>query len=147
MVICGVCRRDLTLVAEISEDAVPGEAGVIGGKQRIERFWSRATGERDRESSLSANCAARRANEFFGGGVKKIGRGGEDFDGSGRGHREFVIFKLPITNHKFPIIFRNFSSAGHRVPSARRLPSGPRFQRDSWGNYAEAAPSTHRARD
>src|ERR1700730_10293595 len=44
-------------------------------------------------------------------------------------------------------ISQNFSSDGHRVLLIRQLLSGPRFPRDSWGNFVEAAPSKHRVRD
>src|SRR5260370_5113257 len=82
----GVSGRDVALVAKKQKDAVPDEVGVVCGEQRIESFWSRATGERDRESSLGADGGASGANEFFGSGVKKIGGTGKHFNRSSRRH-------------------------------------------------------------
>src|SRR5260370_18117371 len=73
----GVSGRDVALVAKKQKDAVPDEVGVVCGEQRIESFWSRATGKRDRESSLGADGGPSAANEFFGRGVNKIGGPGK----------------------------------------------------------------------
>src|SRR5213593_1542999 len=45
------------------------------------------------------------------------------------------------------IIFRSSSSGARRAQGVLRLPSDPRFQRDSLENFAEEAPSTHRGQN
>src|SRR5205807_2678806 len=68
----GIVGRDVAFVAKKEIDLVPRQRS-LRGKQAIKAFWSRASGERNREAAFRGNGRVRLAHEFVGGCLKQGG--------------------------------------------------------------------------
>ena len=91
IVAVGVIGRDVALIAQEQERAVPVEGCVLGREESIQTLWGRAARERDGEPAARGARGFAGADELLGGGVKQVSWRRQDLDHASGGHREFVI--------------------------------------------------------